>query len=103
PRQTFPRWSAASNEGAREARGVGGAAVGPEAPARGARRLPTRLAPVLLACLQSRTGYLAGLAAGAGASAGAGAAAGAAAAAAFWAWTMFWTSMSLSMTSLTLV
>jgi hypothetical protein len=39
---TLPRWCAASNEGAREARGVGRVAVGPEAPEGGARRLPTR-------------------------------------------------------------
>jgi hypothetical protein len=39
----LPRWCAASNEGAREARGVGSVAVGPEAPEGGARRLPTRL------------------------------------------------------------
>jgi hypothetical protein len=37
------RWYAASNEGAREARGVGAGGVGPDVPAGGARRLPTRL------------------------------------------------------------
>jgi hypothetical protein len=52
---SLPRWCAASNEGAREARGVGRVAVGPEAPEGGARRLPTRLgwraASVALAAL----------------------------------------------------
>jgi hypothetical protein len=42
PRQTLPRWSAAGDEGAREARGVGGVAGGPEVPAGGAGGLPTR-------------------------------------------------------------
>jgi predicted acyl esterase len=39
---TLPRWFAAGNEGAREARGVGRVAGGPEAPAGGAGGLPTR-------------------------------------------------------------
>ena len=42
PRQTLPRWSAAGDEGAREARGAGRVVVGPEAPAVGAGGLPTR-------------------------------------------------------------
>ena len=41
--QTLPRWYAAGNEGAREARGVGRVAGGPEAPVGGAGGLPTRL------------------------------------------------------------
>jgi dihydropteroate synthase len=36
------RWSAAGDEGAREARGAGGVVVGPEAPVGGAGGLPTR-------------------------------------------------------------
>ena len=40
--QTLPRWSAAGDEGAREARGAGRVVVGPEAPAVGAGGLPTR-------------------------------------------------------------
>jgi hypothetical protein len=52
PRHTRPRRSAASNEGAREARGAGRVAVGPEAPEGGARRLPTRTRTAMVATCQ---------------------------------------------------
>ena len=41
--RALPRWSAAGNEGAREARGVGRVAGRPEVPAGGAGGLPTRV------------------------------------------------------------
>ena len=52
--QPLPRWCAAGDEGAREARGVGRVAGGPDAPAGGAGRLPTRqLRPLLAATAAS--------------------------------------------------